>query len=39
LTSVNGVAYTYDDNGNLLSDGTRTFNYDAAERLVVVREG
>jgi hypothetical protein len=38
LTSVNGVAYTYDDNGNLLSDGACTFNYDAAERLVVVKE-
>jgi hypothetical protein len=25
LTNVDGVTYTWDDNGNLLSDGTRTF--------------
>ncbi|RLC83703.1 MAG: hypothetical protein DRJ03_16350, partial [Chloroflexi bacterium] len=39
LTSVGGVGYTYDSNGNLLDDGTRTFTYDTANRLtqVVVR--
>jgi RHS repeat-associated protein len=36
LTSVNGVAYTYDANGNQLSDGMRTFTYDAANRLTRV---
>ncbi|HID62601.1 MAG TPA: hypothetical protein EYP49_07690 [Anaerolineae bacterium] len=31
LTSVNGVVYTWDANGNLLSDGVRS--YDHANRL------
>jgi len=39
LTSVDGVAYTWDDNGNLLSDGARTFTYDDANRLVQVVSG
>jgi RHS repeat-associated protein len=39
LTNVNGVAYTWDNNGNLLSDGVRTFTYDAADRLVAVSGG
>ncbi|MBC7252201.1 MAG: hypothetical protein H5T62_18230 [Anaerolineae bacterium] len=39
LTSVDGVAYTWDNNGNLLSDGTRTFQYDYANRLVQVVSG
>jgi len=30
------VAYTWDDSGNLLSDGVHTFSYDAADRLVGV---
>ncbi|MFB0535680.1 MAG: RHS repeat-associated core domain-containing protein [Anaerolineae bacterium] len=42
-----GVPYTWDDNGNpstgsgqaLLSDGTRTYSYDAADRLVGVSGG
>ena len=34
LTSVDGVAYTWDNNGNLLSDGVFTYTYDAANRLV-----
>jgi len=25
LATVNGVAYTYDDNGNLLNDGVNTY--------------
>jgi RHS repeat-associated protein len=36
LTSVNGQSYTYDDNGNLLSDGARTYSYDSANRLTSV---
>jgi RHS repeat-associated protein len=39
LTSVDGVAYTYDNNGNLLSDGARTFTYDSANRLTQVVSG
>jgi RHS repeat-associated protein len=33
---VNGVAYTWDENGNLLSDGVNTYTYDHANRLVSV---
>jgi RHS repeat-associated protein len=33
LTSVNGVNYTWDNNGNLLSDGVNTYDYDSANRL------
>jgi len=36
LTSVNGQTYTWDNNGNLLNDGTSTYVYDAANRLVSV---
>ena len=36
LADVNGVAYTWDDNGNLLSDGVKTYTYDHANRLVSV---
>jgi RHS repeat-associated protein len=36
LADVNGVAYTWDDNGNLLSDGVNTYTYDHANRLVSV---
>ncbi|MGH7022819.1 MAG: RHS repeat-associated core domain-containing protein, partial [Caulobacteraceae bacterium] len=32
--SVGGTAWTYDKNGNLTSDGTRTFSYDAENRLL-----
>ena len=39
LTDVNGVAYTWDANGNLLADGTGTYTYDAANRLVGLVEG
>ena len=34
LTSVDGVAYTWDARGNLLSDGTFTYTYNAAGWLV-----
>lgn len=33
---MNGVNYTFDDNGNLLSDGVNTYVYDSANRLVSV---
>jgi len=33
-TSVAGVTYTYDGNGNLASDGTDTYAYDAENRLI-----
>ncbi len=33
LTAVNGVPHTYDNNGNLLSDGAYTYAYDSANRL------
>ncbi len=36
LTSVNGVTYTWDNNGNLLSDGVNTYGYDQANRLISV---
>ncbi|MQX42983.1 hypothetical protein GHK58_22860 [Sinorhizobium meliloti] len=31
--SLNGAAFSYDANGNLLSDGARTFTYDGANRI------
>jgi RHS repeat-associated protein len=34
--SLNGVAFSYDANGNLLSDGARTFTYDRANRVSAV---
>ncbi len=33
LTSVDGVPYVWDANGNLLSDGVSTYAYDSANRL------
>lgn len=33
-TSVGGVEYSYDNNGNLTSDGTNSYTYDAEDRLV-----
>jgi RHS repeat-associated protein len=33
LTSLNGVTYTWDNNGNLLNDGVNTYTYDFANRL------
>jgi RHS repeat-associated protein len=34
-----GQVFTYDDDGNMLSDGTRTFSWDAENRLVKVITG
>ena len=40
LTSVDGVPFAWDANGNLLSDGTSTYAYDVANRLkTVVQDG
>jgi RHS repeat-associated protein len=39
VTSTNGITYAYDDNGNLLFDGTTTYEYDAANRLVTATSG
>lgn len=36
LTAVNGQAYQYDDNGNLLNDGEQTYIYDAFDQLIEV---
>ncbi len=39
LTSVNGQTYTWDNNGNLLSDGTSAYTYDQANRLRTLTQG
>ncbi len=39
LASVNGQAYAWDDNGNLLNDGLLTYSYDQANRLKQVTQG
>jgi RHS repeat-associated protein len=39
LTSVGGVPYTWDNNGNLQSDGASTLSYDHANRLSTVAQG
>jgi len=39
LVSVNAVNYTWDNNGNLLSDGEYTYTYDHANRLKTVTDG
>jgi hypothetical protein len=36
MTSAGGVAYIWDNNGNLLSDGANTYIYDSANRLTGV---
>jgi YD repeat-containing protein len=38
-TSAAGVAFAYDANGNLSSDGTNIYKYDAENRLVSVTGG
>jgi RHS repeat-associated protein len=39
LTSVDGVPFSWDDNGNLLSDGVSTYSYDHANRLTSAVRG
>jgi len=39
LIDVDGVAYTWSANGNLLSDGVSTYSYDHANRLISVDIG
>jgi RHS repeat-associated protein len=39
LTSVGGVTYTWDANGNLKNDGTNAYTYDSANRLTAVNGG
>jgi RHS repeat-associated protein len=36
---VGGVTYTWDNNGNLLNDGTNTYTYNYANRLVSLTDG
>ncbi|MCK0127531.1 RHS repeat-associated core domain-containing protein [Erythrobacter sp. F6033] len=36
-TSVSGATYEYDDNGNLIDDGSNTYLYDVENRLVEMR--
>ncbi len=36
LTSVDGVPYVWDANGNLLSDGVSTYSYDSTNRLISI---
>jgi RHS repeat-associated protein len=39
LTAVGTQVYNWDNNGNLLSDGLRTYRYDDANRLTQARQG
>jgi RHS repeat-associated protein len=39
LTSVNGQAVQWDDNGNMLADGQAVYTYNTANRLVGVTKG
>jgi YD repeat-containing protein len=34
MTSAGGVTYTWDNNGNLINDGSATYLYDRANRLI-----
>ncbi len=36
LSAVDGVTYTWDNNGNLLSDGVRSYTYNHANRLSTI---
>ena len=38
-TEVNGIAYIYDANGNLTSDGTWSYTYDYEDRLISATDG
>ncbi len=39
LIAVDGVAYTWDDNGNLLNDSASTYGYDTQNRLISLTQG
>ncbi|NJO82090.1 MAG: hypothetical protein HC828_04335 [Blastochloris sp.] len=39
LLTLNGVPVQYDDNGNLIDDGTQQYVYDDLDRLVSVTQG
>jgi len=39
LSDVNGITYTWDDNGNLLNDGVNAYTYDSANRLKTMNIG
>ena len=39
LTSVNGQAYQWDTNGNLLNDGTNAYAYNSQNRLTTLTQG
>ncbi|MBA3532295.1 MAG: SBBP repeat-containing protein [Ardenticatenales bacterium] len=39
LSVADGITHTWDATGNLLADGTRTYSYNAANRLTSVNDG
>ncbi len=39
MTNAGGVAYTWDSNGNLINDGSATYLYDRANRLISATVG
>jgi RHS repeat-associated protein len=39
LINVGGVAQTWDNNGNLLSDGVYTYTYDSANHPITIKQG
>jgi YD repeat-containing protein len=39
LMEVDGTPYTWDDNGNLVSDGEKTYTYNQANRLTDLTDG
>ncbi len=39
VLTAGGVTYTWDNNGNLLSDGVNSYGYDAANRLITMNGG
>lgn len=39
LVTVGGMSAVYDDNGNLLDDGTQTYQYDSLDQLIRVTQG
>ncbi len=39
LTRHNGVNFTYDNNGSLTGDGTKTYLWDVRNRLIEIKQG